>query len=74
LAGSFNGWAEDVLLMEPGAGGLWTIEIPMLPAGHYQYKFLVDEQNWIEDFSNPYREPDGYSGFNSILIIEPSAN
>jgi len=74
LAGSFNRWAEDVLLMEPVVGGLWSIEIPMLPPGHYQYKFLVDEQNWIEDFSNPYREPDGYTGFNSILIVEPNAN
>jgi len=74
LAGSFNKWAQDVLLMEPAAGGLWSIEIPMLPPGHYPYKFLVDEQNWIEDFSNPYREPDGYTGFNSILIVEPNAN
>lgn len=74
LAGSFNSWAADVLLMEPAAGGLWSIEIPMLPAGHYQYKFLVDEENWIEDFSNPYREPDGYAGFNSILIVEPGVN
>jgi serine protease AprX len=74
LAGSFNGWAEDVLLMEAAVGGLWSIEIPILPPGHYQYKFLVDEQNWIEDFSNPYREPDGYTGFNSILIVEPNAN
>ncbi len=74
LAGSFNKWAQDVLLMEPAAGGLWSIAIPMLPPGHYQYKFLVDEQNWIEDFSNPYREPDGYTGFNSILIVEPNAN
>jgi serine protease AprX len=74
LVGRFNRWAEDVLLMEPAAGGLWSIEIPMLPPGHYQYKFLVDEQNWIEDFSNPYREPDGYTGFNSILVVEPNAN
>jgi serine protease AprX len=70
LAGSFNQWAQDVLLMEPARNGLWKIEIPMLPAGRYHYKFFVDEKDWIEDFNNPYREPDGFSGFNSILIIE----
>ena len=70
LAGSFNYWAQDVLLMEPGKNGLWKIKIPMLPAGKYQYKFFVDHKMWLEDIDNPYREPDGFHGFNSILVIE----
>jgi serine protease AprX len=69
LAGSFNHWAQDVLLLEPGKNGLWKIEIPMLPAGKYKYKFFVDDKEWIEDVNNPYREPDGFSGFNSILTV-----
>jgi serine protease AprX len=69
LAGSFNHWAQDVLLLEPGKNGLWKIEIPMLPAGKYKYKFFVDDKEWLEDVNNPYREPDGFSGFNSILTI-----
>ena len=72
LAGSFNQWADDVLYMEAGKNGLWHLEIPMLPAGRYQYKFFVDDKTWIEDFDNPYREPDGFSGFNSILIVKPN--
>jgi len=74
LSGSFNHWADDVLLMEAGKNGLWKIEIPMLPAGRYHYKFFVDEQMWMEDVDNPYREPDGFNGFNSILIIDHGAN
>jgi hypothetical protein len=70
LAGSFNHWAQDVLLLEPCRNGLWKIEIPMLPAGTYKYKFFVDDKMWMEDVDNPYREPDGFSGFNSLLIIE----
>jgi serine protease AprX len=72
VAGSFNSWAEDVLLMEAGKNGLWQLEIPMLPAGRYEYKFYVDEKIWIEDFDNPYRTPDGFNGFNSVLIVEPN--
>jgi len=71
LAGSFNNWAKDVLLLEPGKNGLWKIEIQMLPAGRYHYKFYLDEKTWMEDVENPYREPDGFSGFNSVLTIEP---
>ncbi len=70
LAGSFNNWAQDVLLMEPGKNGLWKIKIPMLPKGTYKYKFLVDDKIWMEDVDNPYREPDGFQGFNSILEIK----
>lgn len=70
LAGSFNQWAADVLLLEPGRNGLWKIEIPMLPAGRYSYKFRIDDKMWMEDVDNPYREPDGFSGFNSLLIVE----
>src|SRR5450432_3831956 len=69
LTGSFNQWAKDILLMQPGRDGLWKIEIPMLPVGKYSYKYYVDETIWLEDINNPYKEPDGFSGFNSILII-----
>lgn len=70
VAGSFNQWAGDVLLMEPGEKGLWRLQIPLLPTGTYTYKFLVDEKYWMEDVDNPYRQPDGFQGFNSLLFIE----
>ncbi|HXL58365.1 MAG TPA: S8 family serine peptidase, partial [Chitinophagaceae bacterium] len=74
LAGSFNHWAQDVLIMEPANNGLWKIEIPMLPHGKYYYKFLIDKHHWMEDIDNPYREPDGFSGFNSVLIVDHQKN
>jgi 1,4-alpha-glucan branching enzyme len=69
LSGSFNNWAQDVLLMKHRKDGTWKIEIPLLPAGKYQYKFFIDDRMWMEDIDNPYREPDGVRGFNSILLI-----
>jgi len=70
LAGSFNHWAHDVLLMEPAKNGLWKIEIPLLRKGKYAYKFFIDGKRWMEDADNPYREPDGFNGFNSLLFIQ----
>jgi serine protease AprX len=70
LVGDFNQWMPDVLQFEPGRHGIWKIAIPLLPSGQYRYKFLLDETTWIEDIDNPYREPDGYGGFNSILSID----
>jgi len=69
LTGSFNNWAQDVLFMQPEQDGLWKIEIPMLPAGKYSYKFYVDDKMWMEDVDNPYREPDGRTGFNNVFTV-----
>lgn len=69
LSGSFNNWAQDVLFLKPDEEGVWKIEIPMLPQGKYRYKFFVDDKMWMEDIDNPYREPDGLTGFNSILMV-----
>ena len=73
LAGSFNHWASDSLLMEPHKNGMWKIEIPLLPAGKYEYKFFIDDTRWMEDVDNPWREPDGLSGFNSVLVIDKNS-
>ena len=73
LAGSFNNWTPGVLLMQPGAEGFWKLEIPMLPGGKYHYKFFIDELHWKEDVGNPFREPDGFGGFNSLLMITNEA-
>ena len=69
LAGSFNHWAHNDLLMKPCKDGRWKIEIPILPKGRYHYKFFLDDKMWMEDVDNPYREPDGVSGFNSVLLV-----
>jgi|SRR5579871_1709281 len=69
LAGSFNHWAKNELNMEPLKEGFWKIVIPMLPKGKYFYKFLIDDQMWMEDIENQLREPDGVSGWNSILTV-----
>ncbi len=69
LAGSFNHWAKDELEMKPGKNGVWKIEIPMLPHGKYFYKFYIDEKMWMEDIENQLREPDGVTGWNSVLTV-----
>jgi 1,4-alpha-glucan branching enzyme len=70
LVGSFNHWSHDELQLKPGKDGLWRIEIPMLPKGKYYYKFIIDDRMWVEDIDNPYREPDGVNGWNSVLTVQ----
>ena len=70
LAGTFNHWAQDELKMLPEKNGAWwKIAIPMLPHGKYYYKFFIDDKMWMEDIENPLREPDGVTGWNSVLTV-----
>ena len=48
----------------------FEIRVEPLPAGRYQYKFVIDRVNWKPDPNNPQRVDDGYGGFNSLLIVE----
>lgn len=72
LAGTFNHWAHDELQLKPRKDGSWLIEIPLLPEGKYHYKFFIDDRMWMEDIENQYREPDGVTGWNSVLTITQS--
>jgi hypothetical protein len=63
LSGSFNSWNTTKGLMLKTDSG-WISDVK-LEAGQHLYKFIVNG-NWINDKDNQLREPDGYSGANSI--------
>lgn len=70
LSGDINGWSGKGYIFTKENYGYWKCTIPMLPKGIYKYKFIVDENRWIADPLNPFKEDDGYNGLNSKLIIE----
>jgi len=64
LAGSFNNWKQNELLMNKTATG-WVL--PMyLAEGTHTYKYVVDGR-WITDAANNEKLPDGQGDFNSVL-------
>ncbi|NNF07950.1 MAG: hypothetical protein HKN21_14395 [Candidatus Eisenbacteria bacterium] len=70
LAGQAQTGSFKVGLMEdPDGDGVWERR-EALPPGRYQYKFVVDENNWKEDPNNPEKVDDGFGGFNSLVIVD----
>jgi serine protease AprX len=69
LAGDFNGWdpAETVLVRL--ANGFWRAEIEAPAAGSYAYKFVVNDEQWLDDPGNGLKTPDDHGGFNSVVRI-----
>jgi serine protease AprX len=69
LAGDFNGWDSTKIRLHESEEGTWSCWIPTPPPGRYRYKFVIDETLWIEDPANNEKEPDGFGGWNSRLVV-----
>ncbi len=65
VAGSFTDWQDGALPLEKDESGLWTLLVEGLSAGVYEYKFIVNGGDWLEDPLNPHPIVNG----NSQLII-----
>jgi glycosidase len=67
LAGSFPAapWNDPKPMADADGDGRWTLDVPV-PAGTYQYKFIVDGA-WIADPDDPDSTDDGFNGRNSVF-------
>jgi serine protease AprX len=69
VAGDFNDWNWAPHRCKQCGDGIWRVELPLLAAGRYRYKFVIDGTRWQDDPGNGMKEPDEYGGFNSILHV-----
>ena len=68
IAGDFNRWVAEPLILIDEACGLWQKIIP-LPSGTYHYKFLVNDV-WRPDPFNKNTKQNPYGGFDSIVVVD----
>ncbi len=59
---------EKDYLMDQTEDGQWSKVLTLAP-GEYQYKFVIDDEIWVEDESNYKVEIDQYSDKNSVLVV-----
>ncbi len=69
LVGDFNDWSVQATpLSDPDENGNWTVTVP-LKSGRYQYKYLLNGEEWVEEPDAPAYQADGFGGKNSLLVI-----
>ena len=66
VAGSMNGWSSSANKMTK-SGSVFTCSME-LPAGQYEYKFVVDS-NWINDPANPQTVSAGSGNTNNYIVL-----
>jgi hypothetical protein len=68
LAGTFNNWNKSALIMKL-INGFWEAKLKLEP-GSYEYKYVIDDNTWIEDPKAYEYVPDPYGGRNSVITLK----
>ncbi|MAE71165.1 MAG: hypothetical protein CME06_11950 [Gemmatimonadetes bacterium] len=70
LFGTMNRWnRESTPLADANRTGWWERTVPLVP-GRYEYKFWVDGKERLDPTASE-RVPNGFGGFNNLLIVPP---
>jgi hypothetical protein len=67
LSGDFNQWSPGATLLTKRGDGSWQTSVA-LPAGRYEYKFVVDGQ-WRFDPNAHEQVADGHGALNSVIEV-----
>jgi diguanylate cyclase (GGDEF)-like protein len=69
VVGDFNGWDVRADPMAPQEDGSFWAKVGLIP-GTYEYKFVLNQDRWINDPTAGESISDGYWGQNSILHVK----
>jgi len=67
VVGDFNDWSKDrtPLMLD---SGVWKVSISLKP-GRHEYKFVINNTDWITDPKGPETVADKYGGRSSVIVV-----
>jgi hypothetical protein len=72
VVGTFNDWRTGTIALEDrDHDGVWRGAV-VLPAGTYEYMFVVDGERWVPDHLADRLVADEFGRENSIVIVRPA--
>lgn len=69
LIGEFNNWDMKVLPMKKLKSGDFTETLELETGREYQYRFLINGQDWITDSEADKLIPNSFFSDNSVIVI-----
>jgi len=67
LLGEFNNW-QMTHSLEHQPDNTWQITLNLEPHREYQFRYLVDGENWLNDAHADHYIPNGYGEENSVVV------
>jgi 1,4-alpha-glucan branching enzyme len=68
VAGSFNSWDSKKTPLRKDSNGGWKTTL-WLPPGRYEYRFVVDDTQWLADPNAKESVDNGYGSSNSVVVV-----
>ncbi len=68
LVGDFNGWDETAAPMQSLKDGRFKIVLELEPEREYQFRYLVNGDEWHNDWDADNYVPNPFIGDNSVVI------
>ncbi|MBZ0292229.1 MAG: isoamylase early set domain-containing protein [Anaerolineae bacterium] len=68
LVGDFNEWDEQATPMTPLKDGRFTVTLELDKGREFQFRYLVNQNEWHNDWEADKYVPNPFSGDNSVVI------
>jgi 1,4-alpha-glucan branching enzyme len=69
LVGDFNDWSESATPMEQQADGSWATKLDLENNRHYHYRYLVNSNEWHNDWAADEYSVNPYGSDNSVVVL-----
>jgi hypothetical protein len=70
ISGTFTGWDETPIALDPSGDGWWTIELE-LPVGDHEFQYLIDRSTRLADYAANGVRLNSFGQWVSLLTVEP---
>ncbi len=68
IVGEFNNWSTRQSPMKRLKDGAFTLTLNLETGRGYQFRYLVDNENWINDPAADAYVPSGFSGSENAVV------
>lgn len=69
VVGEFNNWDPSVTPMKKLKSGDFSVTMSLQKDKEYEFKYLLDESNWLNEDAADKQVPNVYQGENSVVVI-----
>jgi 1,4-alpha-glucan branching enzyme len=69
IVGDFNGWSIYANPMKKLKTGDFTITLEVEPGREYQFRYLIDEYKWENDWNADKYVKSPYGSDNSVVVV-----
>ncbi len=70
IVGEFNDWRKDATPMKRLKNGTYVTTLELEPGREYQYRYLIDQRIWENDWDADKYVPSFFGGCeNSVIVV-----